>query len=286
MCQLDQLLDHPQTESFGDDEIDEVLRTLPQNLTDTYDRILERIPNGTRKKNACRLLQILLFCKRSIRVLEANEFLSVQRSGFNVSNRLKNPHEVTQYCSSLVTLRGTHSKNSVDSSTEIVLAHSSVRDYLLFNRTLGEGQVDIFGQLEANKAIFKTCSHYMGFLSTPNADPYNQDLWNRFPLADYATRYLFEHVSAAGTDKETVNAVTAFFQSGDAFRTWVCHESAKTAFEFYRHRVDHASMESVMQSSALYTAARYGLKYYLQSYLERESYYVCEAKTSYPPLGF
>ncbi|KAF9638105.1 Ankyrin-3 [Lasiodiplodia theobromae] len=284
VCQLDQLLDHPQTESFGDDEIDEVLRTLPKDLTDTYDRILDRIPKP-RKNAAYRLLQILLFCKRPICVLEANEFLSVQCSGFNVSKRIKYPCEVTRYCSSLITLRGPHSENRVTKWTEIVLAHSSVRDYLLFNRTLWKGQVDIFGQLEANKAIFKTCLQYIHFLSMPDADPYGQDLGNRFPLANYATRYLFEHASAAGTEEETVNAVIAFYRSGDAFRTWLCHESTETAREFYLKGVNwHASMEIVKQS-ALYTAARYGLKYYLQICLERESYRVCEAKT-FNPLGF
>ncbi|KAK0624460.1 Ankyrin repeat [Lasiodiplodia hormozganensis] len=285
VCQLDQLLDHPQTESFGDDEIDEALRTLPQTLTDTYDRILDHIPKP-RKNAAYRLLQILLFCQRPIRVLEANEFLSVNCSGFNVSKRIKYPREVTRYCSSLVTLRGPHSEDSVDRSTEIVLAHASVRDYLLFNRTLGEG-VDIFGQLEANKAIFKTCLYYIDFLSMPNADPYNQDLYNSFPLADYATRYLFEHASAAGTDEETVNAATAFCRNGDAFRTWVCHRSLETALHFCDEALNHALMEKVMKASTWYTAARYGLKDYLQVSLERESYSVCKiTSSSSPPFGF
>lgn len=292
VCQLDQLLDHPQTESFGDDEIDEVLRTLPQSLTDTYDRILERIPNGTRKDNAYRLLQFLLFRRRPIQVLVANEFLSVKCSGFNVSMRIKYPCEITRDCSSLVTIRGTHSENNVDESTEIFLAHPSVRDYLLFNRTPGEGQVKLFGQLEANEAIFKTCLHYIYFLSTSDADPCSQDLHDKFPLASYAGRHLFAHASAARNDEETVDeetvkAAIALYRNKDAFRTWVCHRSSETAWQFRHWRaLSHALMEKVMKASAWYTAARYGLKDCLKALIEHKSYHVYMIKSVKRPFGF
>jgi hypothetical protein len=129
----------------------QVLRTLPQDLNETYDRILESIPH-TRVHNAIKLLQLLVFSKRPLLLKEVVDAVSTEPDvdpPFAFENRIDPPRAIMGYCPSLVRITITHQRGYDDGSEDeygawsedenetritVQLAHFSVQEYLLLDR--------------------------------------------------------------------------------------------------------------------------------------------------------
>ena len=112
-CQLDAL-----EECLDLRTLQNALTSLPETLDKTYARILRGIPKE-QKQNAIRILQFLTYSERPLRIEEAVDALAVDHQGdphFERKYRMRDPREITRYCSSLVVLVSAkeHSYNEDD----------------------------------------------------------------------------------------------------------------------------------------------------------------------------
>ena len=104
----------------------DTLRALPEGLFETYDRILERIDHHDHEY-VSRMLKWLIGSVRPLKLEELAEAIAIDPSKIELDpeDRFRDPTEILDLCSSLITLR---------SDNVIVLAHFSVREYLLSDR--------------------------------------------------------------------------------------------------------------------------------------------------------
>ncbi|RYC79570.1 hypothetical protein BFJ63_vAg17544 [Fusarium oxysporum f. sp. narcissi] len=206
-CQLDSL------ETCLDREgIETALRSLPQDLNETYNRILQRIPLK-RKHKAIRLLQFLVCSERPLTLKEAVDVVAVRidsRPGyFDPEDRLPCPSEITRFCPSLVSIiHGSH--RSQDAVKELQLAHFSVKEYLL------NYQVKGFLLAEASIAITQTCLAYLTSLEEYGVSI----IKSQFPLAKYAAEIWMDHAGPAEVSKDVVAVAVNFLENDVLFRLW------------------------------------------------------------------
>ncbi|EXA28558.1 hypothetical protein FOVG_19844 [Fusarium oxysporum f. sp. pisi HDV247] len=206
-CQLDSL------ETCLDREgIEIALRSLPQDLNETYNRILQRIP-PERKHKAIRLLQFLVCTERPLTLKEAVDVIAVRidsRPGyFDPEDRLPCPSEITRFCPSLVSVvQGSH--GGQDAVEELQLAHFSVKEYLL------NYQVQGFLHAEASIVITQTCLAYLSSLEEADTAIIK---W-QFPLAEYAAEIWIAHTGPAEVSKDVVASAVSFLKNDVLFWLW------------------------------------------------------------------
>ncbi|RYP68914.1 hypothetical protein DL771_006403 [Monosporascus sp. 5C6A] len=127
-CQLDALkncLNYP--------TLQKALKALPKTLDKTYARILCNIPSD-HLPYTIRILQLLTFSERPLRVEEAVDAVAVELTEtprFNIRNRMPVPEEISRYCSSLVAVVKRADSVTDNSITEIQLSHFSVKEWLV-----------------------------------------------------------------------------------------------------------------------------------------------------------
>ncbi|KAK2802447.1 hypothetical protein FQN51_004510 [Onygenales sp. PD_10] len=119
-CQLDEL-----NRLRTDGAIKAALRGLPRDLDETYERIIRRIP----ELDAPLARQALLWLVHSCRPLTLSELaegavLAIGIRTLNPEDKLRDPEDILEICGSLVSVDG----------NKVVLAHNSVRDYLISTR--------------------------------------------------------------------------------------------------------------------------------------------------------
>ncbi|KAG9672490.1 ankyrin repeat protein, partial [Aureobasidium melanogenum] len=98
-CQLQAL-----SECLDKPAVRRMLQTLPNDLNETYDRILQKIPMP-RVPNAIKLLQLLVFSKRSLRLEEVIDAVATEPDTdppFDAEDRITPPDAIMGYCSHLV----------------------------------------------------------------------------------------------------------------------------------------------------------------------------------------
>ncbi|EGU86437.1 hypothetical protein FOXB_03045 [Fusarium oxysporum f. sp. conglutinans Fo5176] len=237
-CQLDSL------ETCLDREgIEIALRSLPQDLNETYNRILQRIP-PERKHKAIRLLQFLVCSERPLTLKEAVDVIAVRidsRPGyFDLEDRLPRPSEITRFCPSLVSIvQGSH--GSQDAVEELQLAHFSVKEYLL------NYQVQGFLHAEASIVIAQTCLTYLTSLENCGVAM----IKSQFPFAKYAAKIWMDHTGPAEVSKDVVAAAVSFLENDVSFWLWT-----------RLHQPDRPWLEepSRTDASCLYFACLAGLK--------------------------
>jgi hypothetical protein len=99
-CQLNVL-----RKCFTVPAIRKALQELPATLEETYDRILNSIP-----KQYCReariVMQLLAISYRPMTLSEVSEAVIVDYKNceFDPENRLRDPHDLLEICSSLITV--------------------------------------------------------------------------------------------------------------------------------------------------------------------------------------
>ncbi|CAG7990738.1 unnamed protein product [Penicillium salamii] len=181
-CQLDSL-----ARCRHEAAMEETLASLPLDLNDTYQRMLEDIP-AKLKNDAIRLLQFLVHSERPLKLAEAKEIIATQienkAPGFDIKRRLFCETDVLGYCPSLVTFIDTTDK-------ELHLAHFSVKEYLL--------GVNHFQIATASISITKTCSIYLTDIKNINGK-----IKEDFPMARYAAELWSDYVALAQTSRDIV----------------------------------------------------------------------------------
>ncbi|KAH6666209.1 hypothetical protein B0J14DRAFT_199342 [Halenospora varia] len=203
------------------DALRKALKSLPKTLDETYARILNNIDEEY-SQDALRILQWLVYSARPLCIEEAAEVVAIdiKQSQFDPENRLRDPRDLLTICSSLVTtvLVTTESNNGASNeTTELKLAHFSVKEYLVSDR-IREGvafQYDI--QSRAEEEIAQTCLSYLlyfqeGVLTSENL--------STFPLARYAAEHWCRHFRAVKDSDQASKLSLQLFQ-GDAMKNWI-----------------------------------------------------------------
>ncbi|EXL65535.1 hypothetical protein FOPG_18241 [Fusarium oxysporum f. sp. conglutinans race 2 54008] len=184
------------------------LRSLPRDLNETYRRMVQNIPSEY-KSSAIRLLQFLVYTKRSLTLAEAIEVIATEIDreprGFDVDGRLSLKADVLRYCPSLVIIAEV--TKHAETVEALHLAHFSVKEYLL-----EQAQFDLES---ASIAISKTCLTYLtdirGRHSTIRRD---------FPMARYAAEYWMDYAVSAETSEDIVRITVKFLEDETTFQRW------------------------------------------------------------------
>ena len=140
------------------------------------------------------------------------EILTIENGddgGFDPEERLPDPADIMVVCSSLITYNdvgsnsddpndGNSSGNDSDDNsmargltTQIQLAHFSVKEYLLSDRCLL--RLD-FEMPTCHMAIAEGCLHYLLYLYENL--PLTEDLVDQHPLSQYAAKYWWQHAQS------------------------------------------------------------------------------------------
>ncbi|KAI4781565.1 ankyrin repeat protein [Aureobasidium sp. EXF-3400] len=249
--------------------------TLPNDLNETYDRILHKIPDN-RVPTAIKLLQFLVFSKRPLRLEEVIDAVATEsdikppcnavvteleiESPFDAENRVSPPDAITAYCPNLVKITTTRKSNFPDMSNEdgdqmvktIQLAHFSVREYLLLGRK--ENPFCYFFEKKvANGAITRILLAYLWTAAKPENSPRVRWHLPELPLHELATKYWMQHAATSDESEESTLAWTRkFFTSSSFLQYW------KQRYSWYDG--NDFDVDPTLLHFALHYASRFGLR--------------------------
>jgi len=125
------------------------LKGLPADLDETYKRILVSIREED-IRYAVRILRWLAFSPRPLLLVEVAEIAAIDANpcpAFDQGESLQDPLEVLSICSSLVTLiavNGEAGHGSRHGRSAVLLAHYSVKEYLVSERIL-DSEASLYG---------------------------------------------------------------------------------------------------------------------------------------------
>ncbi|KAL8366135.1 hypothetical protein RB595_004758 [Gaeumannomyces hyphopodioides] len=218
-------------------EVKDALEKLPRNLEETYERMIDSIPNE-RKKDAMRLLQFLVYCDRPLELGEAIDVIATQTDtesqGFDHERR---PFDeaVTKHCPGMVAVVFTKGSTA---TPELHLAHFSVKEFLL--------KQPLFEITTASISITKTCLSYL-----KDIDDTHCEIEESFPLARRAAEMWMPHAVKAEVSEDIVKMSVEFLQDGETFRLWG---------ELYHPNQDWEDSLGVPRGSRLYCTCAGGFK--------------------------
>ncbi|KAF5722082.1 hypothetical protein FMUND_3173 [Fusarium mundagurra] len=198
-CQMDAL-----EACLTPNAVHQALMSLPRNLYETYDRMLETIPPH-QKGDCIRLLQFILNSKQPLSPAEAVEILAIRsdrqdRLTFEPENRLFNPSNITRYCPGMISIvtvvrRDPPERELIEE--EVHLTHFSVKEFL--------GQKNTFCPLNAAIVITQTLLAYLRDINGPF-----YGMCVDFPLATRAADTWTRFASRAQSDEKTVEIIAKF----------------------------------------------------------------------------
>ena len=174
-------------------EIRLALLNVPGTLEQTYRNILARITKEETRMAQSTLFW-LCFSLRPMRFSEICEAVIIPEEGVAITDdmRLLRPEALLQICGSLISYE--------PETTRVILAHSSVRQYLT-SRTIAVSDVSdfYFDEATADTEIVTRCLNYLNLpvFSSGYCASY-QLLRRRFkdwPLLPYVADLLFDHLS-------------------------------------------------------------------------------------------
>ncbi|KAH7030625.1 uncharacterized protein B0I36DRAFT_348831 [Microdochium trichocladiopsis] len=197
-CQLDTL------EGCKDPKVlDKALQSLPKTLDDTYNRIIERIPDEDRP-SAIRILQLLAFSERPLHVEEVVDAIAVDLTKtprVDPADRMPEPDEISHYCSGLTVVSETRDEDIV--TKQIQLSHYSVKEWLE-SRRLAEPLATEFQEQHARAAIAEICIAYL--LELPD-DFSLREARDKYPFTHYSAAYWPGHASIGQTATHIVTTL-------------------------------------------------------------------------------
>lgn len=212
----------------------QALKRLPRTLNETYKRILGGI-DIEHIGDVLTILQWLLYSQRPLRLKELAEVLAIDDDllSFRPENRLRHPTDLLRICSSLVSHYPFDDRSATSTTildTEIRLAHSTVREYLLSRPSLtGEVNTSCLAESQAQGMMAKSCLAYL--LHSKGAhckqhvdmvvkiDEESKCVDEGFPFRTYAARYWLTH--AIPTDHASQELVKLLFTDYHAFGQWL-----------------------------------------------------------------
>jgi ankyrin repeat protein len=233
-----------------------MLGELPDNLDETYERILREVrkPN---QRYAHRLLQCLVVAARPLQVEELAEVLAFDFSGegmpkLNPSWRWEDQEEaVMSTCSSLVTIV----KDKDNDSRVVQFSHFSVKEFLTADR-LAEPIRDVSCyhiRLEAAHTILAQAC--LGVLLRLDERIHRNSIED-FPLVRYAAQYWPTHARVENVSSRIKNEMECLFDADKPyFATWLwIYDGDGWVRTLFTERPEKPA------AVPLYYAARFGLR--------------------------
>lgn len=144
------------------DAIENALDHLPENLNDTYSRMLASIEDGKHVREAIIILQMLVWSERRLNITECNDAIAVrlqERPGFDKNRRFLEPHDIVNILSGLVTEENEDEHSNAD-HCYLRLSHASVKEYLRSDK-INQPIQDYMNEQNARLAIWHTCLAYL-----------------------------------------------------------------------------------------------------------------------------
>jgi ankyrin repeat protein len=253
-----------------------VLQTLPKDLNETYDRIIQNIPQ-TRIHNAIKLLQLLIHAKTPMLLGEVVDAVATNPDDewpFIFENRVDPVDAIMGYCPSFLRITTTYAEKGylsdsgedeeneedeklAESNTEVRLtiqiAHFSVQEYLLLDREENPYRRS-FEEQSANATITQLCLAYLWTVAEAEEAVEVEHSIPEFPFAEYAAQSWLYHASIAGDSQ------------GSTFN-WICKSFTHDRFAgcWWRLNYGHECQSSIL---ALYRASAYGLHRSVEHLLE------------------
>ena len=276
------------------------MNSLPETLDETYDRILCQI-DPLFKREVLHILQWLTCSLRPLSLDEVAEIVAFDVDSddkFNCENRLAEPKDVLNMCSSLVINIETNSDDDeeVNMKTDsdydeiiptastsrarvmVRLAHFSVKEYLVSDR-IRTGSAAFFSiEEEASNARIGATGLSCLLLHDEVSFLSSNEFWTEFPLARYSAEFWHKHLSAIGGTAllTPLTLATQLFLSKDKMRNWIAlwdlDSKFKADLDFGPHiELDfRVTRELGVKSpgSALYYAVLSGLKSLVEALIE------------------
>ena len=260
----------------------QALKSLPQDLDSTYDRILGKIREEY-QGTALRILQWLAYAARPLRLVEIAEVVAVDASKnprFDAEKRLQNPWDVLAICPDLLTTvtlepfsdddedEDTSSRltDSEDDLVEVRFAHFSVKEYLKSSRIQkGDARFYSIREVQAHTAIAETCITYLLQFDQLNL-PSKED-FKKFPLADYAAEFWAKHTKVSEDETRMALPMGLEMLSSKTFALLNSVRICKRRDDFDYRLI--SENDQTMLNLPLYYASAHGLFYSVVSLLER-----------------
>ncbi|KAF5327933.1 hypothetical protein D9758_018989 [Tetrapyrgos nigripes] len=182
------------------DDIREALQSLPSTLEETYAKLLEQSKS---KAHVKKLLQWLIYAFRALRIEEVEDILAVNlnKETYSIGNKLPNLEtQLHKLISSTLVVVTKIEKGSWNTSTEVQLAHPSVKEYLLSEAVIqsASGYFQMNSAL-AHEVIGQTCIVYLLCCGKVVIDV------EKFALASYAAQYWFLHFNQTEESQAILN---------------------------------------------------------------------------------
>lgn len=224
VCQLDAL-----RRCVRLDRLRKALKSLPQELDETYDRILLSL-DSENAEDAFTVLQWLAFSLRPVKIEEIATVIAVDVEcdlQLDEERCLSEPGALLEICSSLVTTSDStleHPSGESNRIEELRLSHFSVKEYLTSERIRSRTTAK-FSILEmpAHLSIAQTCIAYLLQFNKP--DSLASDTFSKYPLARYAAQYWSDHAKIVEQDSriESLDSLAQklFDSTTDCFLNWI-----------------------------------------------------------------
>jgi len=208
------------------------LDKLPEDLPETYDRIIRNIDRSRAGTVAREVLRWIVYSQRQLttsELLEVTGFLVQERPRFDREEALGDLDDILRICSSLVsvTLSEDGTSSQPDDRSEryaafapkyVRLAHASVREYLLSDKPyLAHYSLH---DRESHDILASCCLVY---LLRFEADEWTADDWESvFPLARYAAEFWTKHARISGgwSQHSRDLSMELLTRRKPAFRAW------------------------------------------------------------------
>ncbi|EXK83840.1 hypothetical protein FOQG_11998 [Fusarium oxysporum f. sp. raphani 54005] len=226
-CQLESL-SHCRTVR----DIRRTLSKLPEGLNETYGRLLLRT-SASEVPLVRKILMWLSFSSVPLKLHELWEALAIEQGRYDIDDefRLRSPQDILILTNSLVT---------VSSEGYVMLAHLSVRDYLLSDDIRQNSETAKFA-LElrtCHMEMAKDCLTYLFFSELASGPSTTEQEYlcrlEDLPLISYASRYWFYHALHAENSEEVHKLCLDFFlpESHGNFMAWVQVFNATSPFKW------------------------------------------------------
>lgn len=237
-CQLDAL-----RRCLSPAELRKALESLPQDLDDTYARILQGIEDDGYGDQVANILKWIAYSKRPISLREIAEVMTVnleETPRVDVEQRFEDPQDILTICSSLVSTAPREDRNIANFPTNedyiIQFAHFSVQEYLGHPR-LGDGKFKKYAidNIRANTFIAEGCLAYLlqfNKFQTGLGDISGEWFGSEYPLTSYAADKWHYHARDSEESGKLIPMIEEFLLSeGQALLIW---ENFGTGFFYFR----------------------------------------------------
>ncbi|KAL6919050.1 hypothetical protein FSST1_003076 [Fusarium sambucinum] len=205
-CQMDDL-----AKCLNPKMMKSALDSLPGDLAETYERMLQNIPENL-ADSAKRLLHFLVHSPSPLTLQEAKEVIAtnidVNPSYFDAECRPFEDGLVLQYAPGLISIVEVNTTEGT--INELHLAHFSVQEFL-------EDRAD-FELLAASNIITRTCLTYLKDITTSNDDIEHVEY--DFPMARFAARTWTSFGASAEVFQDSLQEILTFLEGKDTFERW------------------------------------------------------------------